>query len=105
MKKKKQIEITCIFCRHYGESKAIHNDNEGIKKACKTKGKEVRYHTEVCELFELNKWFYCLKNESMISVDICNRRYIKGYRCNKCWQGIIIDKIIKEKEKENENSN
>ena len=97
LKKKKEIDITCLLCRHYGNAKLIHTGDSSIKKLCKEKGIEVRHNSDKCELFELSNWFYCIKEERRISLDICWKSYKRGYGCKTCNQGLMIDKIMKGK--------
>ena len=97
MRKKKEINTECLLCKHYGTAKVIHSNDNQTKKLCKEKGIEVRYNTNICDLFELSQFFYCVKDENRIHISTCNSRYKKGYSCKGCRQGEMVGKLMGDK--------
>jgi len=97
MKKKKETNIECLLCRHYGTAKVIHSADNQTKKLCKEKGIEVRYNTNICDLFEVSPFFFCVKEEYRIHVSTCNSRYKRGHKCKGCKQGEMVNQLMENK--------
>lgn len=85
--------MECQYCKKY-ESARLREEREKEQwRHCKELGKWVTADTKWCQEFELTRFFFCIKNNNRLAVEVCVDRQQKE-KC-KCKQGRKIMEMKK----------